>query len=387
MQLQSRGCRVRFFVPDPCTDPQFTEVTQGRVPINSVATWIPRAIGGRVRVPLTLLRTAMTARSLARAGGSLDLVFCDVVPHVIPLVKRLTGLPVLYLCHFPDLLLTLPGSRRSMSYQLYRWPLDKLEIDGMLSADRVVVNSHFTASVVRQCIPALPEGSLQVVHPGVPAATVRRPASRADSNIQLLSISRFDPRKNLTLAIESLAVLREIVPAGVFERVRLVLAGHYDVRLAEQRRHVQALRALAQTLQVTEHVRLVFSPSEGDRDQLLANSRCVLYTPRAEHFGYVPLEAMAAGCPVVAVNHGGPTETVLDGVTGLLCPPTPEAFAAALMTVIMDHELADRYGRSGRDHVAQSYSIDAFGERLWAVIEPLLERRLLPPPALAGRQA
>ena len=102
MQLQSRGCRVRFFVPDPCTDPQFTEVTQGRVAINSVATWIPRAIGGRVRVPLTLLRTAMAARSLARSGGSLDLVFCDVVPHVIPLVKRLTGLPVLYF--------SLPGS-------------------------------------------------------------------------------------------------------------------------------------------------------------------------------------------------------------------------------------------------------------------------------------
>ena len=249
MQLQSRGCSVRIFVPDPCTNPQFTEVTQGRVPINSVATWIPRAIGGRVRVPLTLLRTAMAARSLARAGDSLDLVFCDVVPHVIRLVKRLTGLPVLYFCHFPDLLLTLPGSRRSMSYQLYRWPLDELEIDGMLSADRVVVNSHFTASVVRQCIPALPEGRMHVVHPGVPAAAVRRPASRADSNIQLLSISRFDPRKNLTLAIESLAALREIVPPRVFERVRLVLAGHHDVRLAEQRAYVQALRALAQTLQ------------------------------------------------------------------------------------------------------------------------------------------
>jgi glycosyltransferase involved in cell wall biosynthesis len=46
-----------------------------------------------------------------------------------------------------------------------------------------------------------------------------------------------------------------------------------------------------------------------------------------EHFGIVPIEAMYCQLPVVAVNDGGPTETVVDGLTGFLCDPDPESFA------------------------------------------------------------
>jgi alpha-1,3/alpha-1,6-mannosyltransferase len=386
-QLQSRGCRVRFFVPGPCTDPQFSEVSQGLVPISSVATWLPAHVGGRVRAPLAVLRTAKAARTLATNVDAFDLVFCDVVPHVIPLVKRLTSLPVLYFCHFPDLLLTPLGWRKSLAYRLYRRPLDALEVAGVLAADTVVVNSHFTASVVRQWIPALTGEHVQVVHPGVRLPAVPRPWGPVDGDdIQLLSISRFDPRKNLALAIESLAALRQVIPAELFARVRLVLAGNYDGRLAEQRCLVEELRRLAQTLDVTEHVRVICSPSEGERDDLLATSRCVLFTPRAEHFGYVPLEAMAAGRPVVAADQGGPTETVLDGVTGLLSTPTPDAFAAALRRFVVDPELAERFGRSGVDHVVRNFSLDAFGKRLQAVIAPLLERASVTPTLIPGPQ-
>jgi len=48
-----------------------------------------------------------------------------------------------------------------------------------------------------------------------------------------------------------------------------------------------------------------------------------------EHFGMVPLEAMAAQRPVIACASGGPMESILDGVTGYLCSPTPSAFADA----------------------------------------------------------
>ena len=275
-----------------------------------------------------------------------------------------------------------------MSYQLYRWPLDELEIDGVLSADggggqQPLHGVGLYGSRSGPARGAFAGGPPRGSRCGRSAAGV---PSRQQHPVAL--------NQPIRPAKEPHARDRVVggAPRSCRQECSNAFAWCWPVTTTQgwpkQRRHVQALRALAQTLQVTEHVRLVFSPSQGDRDQLLANSRCVLlHTPRAEHFGYVPLEAMAAGCPVVAANHGGPTETVLDGVTGLLCPPTPEAFAAALMTVIVDHELADRYGRSGRDHVAQSFSIDAFGERLWAVIEPLLERRLLPPPALAGRQA
>eukprot|EP00955_Chlamydomonas_euryale_P011176 120591-Chlamydomonas_euryale.AAC.1 len=57
------------------------------------------------------------------------------------------------------------------------------------------------------------------------------------------------------------------------------------------------------------------------RALLLAACSVVLYTPQNEHFGIVPLEAMAAGRPVVACASGGPLESVLHGETGMLCQP------------------------------------------------------------------
>ena len=79
---------------------------------------------------------------------------------------------------------------------------------------------------------------------------------------------------------------------------------------------------------------------------MFAACRAVIYTPGAEHFGYVPLEAMAAGRPVVAVNHGGPTETVIHDRTGLLCEPEPEAFATALATLVTRVDVAREMGRA-----------------------------------------
>jgi glycosyltransferase involved in cell wall biosynthesis len=54
-----------------------------------------------------------------------------------------------------------------------------------------------------------------------------------------------------------------------------------------------------------------------------------------EDFGIVPVEAQACGCPVVALNEGGTTETVIDGETGILVEaPTAEAFEDGLARVL-----------------------------------------------------
>lgn len=91
--------------------------------------------------------------------------------------------------------------------------------------------------------------------------------------------------------------------------------------------------------QLTRHVHLqvVFMRSFSDEQklQLLCNCRAVVYTPQMEHFGIVPLEASAAARPVVACDSGGPVESVSDGLTGLLCEPQPQAFAAAMLRLLV----------------------------------------------------
>jgi glycosyltransferase involved in cell wall biosynthesis len=53
-------------------------------------------------------------------------------------------------------------------------------------------------------------------------------------------------------------------------------------------------------------------------------------TAQDEDFGLAPVEAMASGKAVVAVDEGGFRESVIPGRTGWLVPPTPEAIATAI---------------------------------------------------------
>ena len=368
LELGARGHEVTLFVGDR-QEAQLDEVRAGRVRVVAVGRKLPPHIAQRLRAPAAILRTAWAARALSRVRPAPDVVVVDLVPHVIPLLKRLVRAPVACYCHFPDLLL---APRRRGFYRMYRAPLDRLEERGLMAADRVLVNSRFTASVVQVTFPRLDAAGLDVVHPGVEVEDVR-PAPATGEPL-ILSVNRFDPGKNLTLAVDALAALRERMPASTFGAVRLVLAGHFDARLTETRALGAELEARAARLGLERQVTLARSPSDAERRALLARAACVAYTPLGEHFGIVPLEAMAAAPPEIAVNRGGPTETIVNGETGWLAAPTPPAFGEALARVLGDPGGARRMGEAGWTHVRARFSRAAFGERMEAALRAVAAR-------------
>jgi len=75
-----------------------------------------------------------------------------------------------------------------------------------------------------------------------------------------------------------------------------------------------------------------------------------LVLPGEEDFGIAPVEALACGCPVVALARGGATETVDDGVSGILVTElSAAAFAAALRRLShLPSSVADRRDRALR---------------------------------------
>src|SRR5262249_60981861 len=83
-------------------------------------------------------------------------------------------------------------------------------------------------------------------------------------------------------------------------------------------------------------------------------------------------EAMAAGRPGGRAGMGGPLETVSKRPRGVLFPPPPQAFAEALARLIANPGMAERMGQAGRLHVAQPFSLAAFGTRLEAIIQELV---------------
>ena len=67
----------------------------------------------------------------------------------------------------------------------------------------------------------------------------------------------------------------------------------------------------------TPNVRFLDHVSREELRELYAGAKALIF-PGIEDFGIVPVEAMAAGCPVIAMDRGGTAETVLHGKTGLL---------------------------------------------------------------------
>lgn len=103
------------------------------------------------------------------------------------------------------------------------------------------------------------------------------------------------------------------------------------------------------------------------KSMLLEAATVLTYTPSNEHFGIVPLEAMLAGVPVLAVNNGGPLETVIDAETGWLrsgedVAQWTEVLHRALYE-LTDDQLA-RMGDQGIRRVLDDFSETKMADRL-----------------------
>lgn len=95
---------------------------------------------------------------------------------------------------------------------------------------------------------------------------------------------------------------------------------------------------------------------------------------RPEGFGRVAIEAQAMGRPVIATDHGGARETIVDGDTGWLVPPSdPSAMAAALIEALsLTPDERQRLAARSRAHVAAHFSTAAMCAAEIAVYEELL---------------
>ena len=119
-------------------------------------------------------------------------------------------------------------------------------------------------------------------------------------------------------------------------------------------------------------VGFVRSFSDEDKTELLRLAAAVVYTPQREHFGIVPIEAMAAHRPVIACASGGPLESIKHGETGFLQAPEAAAFAESMCAVARDPAAALAMGAAGRKRAVDTFSRAAFGERLSDVCEHLV---------------
>jgi alpha-1,3/alpha-1,6-mannosyltransferase len=232
--LQNLGHKVTIFTSH--CDPQhcFDEARDGTLDVRVRGnTLIPPSILSRFTIlcaiarQLHLILQIHFSSELSRLEP--DAFFVDQLSAGLPLLRGLCPRArILFYCHFPDLLLA--KGRQKWWKRAYRAPFDRLEEWSMGFADAVCVNSGFTRGVVAKQWPGLVRGKeLAVVYPCVDIREKKHKeeGEEGDQSLMwrdrdiLLSINRFEKKKDVGLAIRAYAGLGKHGRKGV----RLVVAG------------------------------------------------------------------------------------------------------------------------------------------------------------------
>lgn len=118
----------------------------------------------------------------------------------------------------------------------------------------------------------------------------------------------------------------------------------------------------------TLHIQVVNWASRYISDVLLRDyyrrAKIVVGLSYNEPFGLVPLEAMACGTPIIAINEGGYKETVIDSKTGYLIKRDSKIVAEKVRLLLSDQKLHDTMSENAREYVRKSWNWDLQVEKL-----------------------
>ena len=198
----------------------------------------------------------------------------------------------------------------------------------------VHTDSQFVADEVVEAFGVTPE-RVRAVPPGIPPLATGGEAPDLDFGRYILAVGTVEPRKDYPGLVEAFNAI-----AGDRSDVGLVIAGA-DAWGAED------LRA---AIESSPHRGRIVRPgylSDADLAALIRGAAVLAYPSRYEGFGFPPLQAMAAGVPVVATAAGSVPEVVGSAAVTVPVGDT-EALADALARVLDDHEARARQVDEGR---------------------------------------
>jgi len=228
---------------------------------------------------------------------------------------------------------------RHQLHQLRQW--DALSAQRV---DRLVANSRYTARRIRRCW----RRGAAVIHPPVAVERFRWDVPRDDLYV---SLCRLVPNKRVDVVVEA------------FNRTGLPLVVIGD---GPERRRLEAM--------AWPTVRFLGRCSDRQASAWLERCRAYVYAG-LEDFGIAPVEAMAAGAPVIAYGAGGLRDSVrclAEGAahpTGLLFPEQSAASLAAALEHFEAGALWRQLPAEGQRQWAETFAPSVFRQRMQAFLE------------------
>ncbi|GFE82159.1 glycosyl transferase family 1 [Steroidobacter agaridevorans] len=242
-----------------------------------------------------------------------------------------------------------------LRYMVAEWAMS-------LYAYRVVGCSEHTSQQLMR-YEKIPKRKIVTIPNGIDGSrfdlTIDRQAKRRELGIHeqgsVIGLAvRLSDQKGITFLLQAMPRILAKHPDTT-----LLIAGDGDLR--------KDLEQEAQQLGIAARVK--FCGPRKDIPELLKLLDLYVLPSKWEGLPMVILEAMAAGCPIVATDVGGNSSAVVDGVTGALVPPqNPGALADAIIRLLDSPDLLQTYATNGKNRFRERFSAETMAreyERLY----------------------
>jgi glycosyltransferase involved in cell wall biosynthesis len=300
---------------------------------------------GLVALIIRLIRGTIAIKRILKSNhGPVVMYGFTFAVIAAPVAARVLRIPLLLHCHE---ILNRPVLLRKIMHAI-----------NVRGAQKVLCVSHAARNNIIRDEPGRAD-RVEVIYNGLEpdsAGAQDRGWARAELGVSgrepvVGMIGRVSARKGQDLFLRAAAILKRrgskfhgVVIGGVFDAEQV----HMD-RLLQLRSEL-GMDSCFQVVDFRKDARALMSAFD------------ILVCPSTlpESFAMVVLEAMDKSIPVIAASHGGPTEIVMDGVTGLLCEPNnAESLADAIEMLLLNPERGFEMGRAGKRRVVSTFSLEA----------------------------
>lgn len=322
------------------------------------------------------------ARAINQGRYDLAFVHSGMFAHVPDLLRYLT-VPSVFFCQEPSrriherpLTLKTIGSREengsqvqkrrdsfgakvdglyyALSEPLYKRRYHQQELENLKYANCVLTNAYYTRELTYQVYGIFP----QVNYLGVDADFFK-PVPKIPKEHLVLSVGRFDTLKQHHVVIESVGH----IPKQIRPDVAII-------GTTKNPSYVQYLQDLAQSLDVRVHIQV--SAGNEELVRWYNRAKAVVFVPILEPFGFISLEAMACGTPIIGVREGGIREVIQHDKNGILVNREPHEISNVIVRILQDDSFAREIGKKGREYVCDQWTWEKSYQQLMTYFESVL---------------
>ena len=228
--------------------------------------------------------------------------------------------------------------------------LNKRVVKVLNNVEKIIANSEYTKNLAINI--GINREKIKVINPGInPVKELnKRSLEKVESLLKiktprLITVSRFDKRKNHEKVIMALRNLKQQYPNIVY-----ICVGYGDEE--------ENLKKLVQKLDLNSQVMFFKDISDELKNSLLAKSDIfvmpsIIHKTSVEGFGIAYVEAAQYGIPSIGGKDGGASDAIDHNKTGLICDGNSLDDIYSSLDTLIENKKYLEFGKNARDYVSK----------------------------------